>query len=106
MDRRRFIANMSAALVLLNGKTLYAADYLSQSKKKRVMRFVIGSDSHYGQKDTPYREYLETAVSRITMQHKSSPFDFAVINGECTMISVILEEAKRFYSLPMTYYIT
>jgi 3',5'-cyclic AMP phosphodiesterase CpdA len=108
MDRRRFIANISAALVLLNGTTLYASDYLSNNKRKRIMRFVIGSDSHYGQKDTPYRQYLETAVDRITLQHKSSPFDFAVINGDIVHddISYFGEAKKILDSLPMTYYVT
>ncbi|HLO79680.1 MAG TPA: metallophosphoesterase [Chitinophagaceae bacterium] len=108
MERRRFIANLSAALVLLNGKTLFAAEYLSNGRKKRVMRFVIGSDSHYGQKETPYREYLQTAVDRITLQHKASPFEFAVINGDIVHddISYFGEAKKILDSLPMTYYVT
>jgi 3',5'-cyclic AMP phosphodiesterase CpdA len=107
MDRRHFIANLSSALVLLNGQSVLASDYLSGNRKAK-MRFVIGSDSHYGQKNTPYREYLESAVAQIGIQHKTSPFDFAVINGDIVHddISYFGEAKKILDTLPMTYYVT
>jgi 3',5'-cyclic AMP phosphodiesterase CpdA len=108
MERRRFISSLSAALLLLNGETLQAADHLFNGRKKRLVRFVIGSDSHYGQKQTPYREYLETAVSRISMQHQLAPFDFAVINGDIVHddISFFGEARTILDKLPLTYYVT
>lgn len=108
MERRRFISSLSAALLLLNGQTLQAADHLFNGRKKRLLRFVIGSDSHYGQNQTPYREYLETAVSRISMQHQAAPFDFAVINGDIVHddISFFGEAKSILDKLPLTYYVT
>ncbi|HSF44458.1 MAG TPA: metallophosphoesterase [Chitinophagaceae bacterium] len=108
MERRRFITNLSAALLLLNGQTLQAADHLFNGRKRKLVRFVIGSDSHYGQKQTPYREYLETAVSKISAQHQLAPFDFAVINGDIVHddISYFGEAKAILDTLPVTYYVT
>ncbi len=108
MDRRHFLANVSAALVLLHGQSSLAGEYLAGGRKKRVMRFVIGSDIHFGQNETPYRQYLETAVSQIILQHKSSPFDFGVINGDIVHDDIgFFGEAKKILdTLPLTYYVT
>jgi 3',5'-cyclic AMP phosphodiesterase CpdA len=108
MDRRRFITSLSSAIVLLNGQSLLASDYKLDNKKKMKMRFVIGSDSHYGQKNTPYQQYLETAVGQIVAQHKVAPFDFAVINGDIVHDDIgYFGEAKKILdTLPMTYYVT
>jgi Icc protein len=108
MNRRNFISSLSAAWLVMNGSVSYANEYLAGQKKKRIMRFVIASDSHYGQKDTPYRQFLEMAVKSIAVQHRASPFDFAVINGDIVHddISYFGEAKQILDSLPMTYHVT
>lgn len=51
-------------------------------KRKVKLRFVVASDGHYGQKDTPYEKYFETMVSRVNEEHAANPFAFCVINGD------------------------
>lgn len=83
MHRRRFIRDLSTgALVLLNGKTLTAMGTGWAEGKKPILRFAVASDSHFGQSNTPFSEYLETAVAHMNDRHAQSPFDFAVVNGD------------------------
>lgn len=108
MNRRHFIANMSSALLLLKGQSLFASADLIDGRKKPLMRFVIGSDIHFGQGNTQYRQYLSTAVEQINAHHRSAPFDFAVINGDIVHddISCFGEARTLLDKLPVTYYVT
>ena len=85
MKRRKFFQAASPIFLLAaSGKITHAnalgMDTLSKDKVK--LRFVVASDVHYGQVNTPFEEYLSTAVNRINEEHKKNPFAFAVINGD------------------------
>ena len=83
MHRRRFIRDLSTgALFLINGKTLSAMGTDGPHGKKPILRFAVASDSHFGQPNTPFAEYLETAVAHMNARHTETPFDFAIVNGD------------------------
>ena len=84
MLRRDFLKQSSAALLILsNGKILNVSNsYETWMKKKPVLRFVVASDGHYGQKDTEYEKFHAELVSNINKQHEEYPFEFCVVNGD------------------------
>jgi 3',5'-cyclic AMP phosphodiesterase CpdA len=108
MNRRRFIQNMSAAVLLVNGKTLIASELGSFAKKKPVLRFAIASDAHFGQAQTPFQEYLDTAVSHMNKMHMQKAFDFGVINGDIVHddISHFANAKKTLDNLSFKYFVT
>jgi len=94
MNRLKFIRNAAAlAILLANGKWLYANDIkLEEWKKRKVkLRFVVASDGHYGQPNTPYEIYFDTLVKRINEEHNNNPFNFCMINGD-----IIHDDKKHF----------
>lgn len=110
MKRKDFLQIAGPAFLLLaNGQLLKAshlpADY---RKKNKLLRFVVASDGHYGQKDTDYENYFATLVSRINEEHAKEPFSFCMINGD-----IIHDDASHFPAakaaldkLKMKYYVT
>jgi hypothetical protein len=93
MHRRRFIKDLSAgALLLFNGTTLTASGNTWLGGKRPILRFAVASDCHFGQKNTPYSEYLDAAVGHMNERHNKTPFDFAVINGH------IVHDDRNFFS--------
>ena len=85
MNRRAFLKySSSLALVLANGNILQADELNTRWWKSRKvkLRFVIASDGHYGEKNTPYEAYYETLVQRINEEHAMNPFAFCMINGD------------------------
>ena len=109
MDRRRFIKGLSTgALLLYNGKTLTAMGTEWPDGEKPILRFAVASDSHFGQPNTPYSEYLESAVAHLNGRHAEAPFDFAIVNGD------IVHDDRNFFpgakqaldTLAFPYYVT
>jgi calcineurin-like phosphoesterase family protein len=47
-----------------------------------VLRFVVASDAHYGQPNTPYDAMMELVINQINDFNKATPLDFCVINGD------------------------
>jgi hypothetical protein len=84
MHRRDFIKQTSSALLILSsGNILSLTDgYEEITGKKPVLRFVVASDGHYGQKDTEYEKFFSELVENINRDHKKNAFDFCVINGD------------------------
>jgi 3',5'-cyclic-AMP phosphodiesterase len=84
MLRRDFLKQSSAALLILsNGKIVNASDsYEEWMRKKPVLRFVVASDGHYGQKDTEFEKFHADLVSNINKLHEENPFEFCVVNGD------------------------
>jgi len=85
MKRRRFIQAASPLFLLAANGRITQANELGMETLTRdnvILRFVVASDAHYGQVNTPFEEYLTTAVNRINAEHAKNPFAFAVINGD------------------------
>jgi len=83
-SRRKFIKNISlASAFLLTGKwtSLTATEVMSYRHKVKL-RFVVASDAHYGQPDTPFEQMMDTITSQINLFHQQSPLDFCVMNGD------------------------
>jgi len=94
MNRLKFIKTASSfAMLLANGRWLYANDIkLEEWEKRKVkLRFVVASDGHYGQPNTPYEAYFDTLVKRINEEHAKKPFEFCMINGD-----IIHDDKKHF----------
>jgi len=83
-SRRKFIKNISlASVLLLSGKwaSLTAAEVMEYQDKVKL-RFVVASDAHYGQPDTPYEQMMDTITQQINLFHHQRPLDFCVMNGD------------------------
>lgn len=112
MERRKFIKNVSAlAIILANGNILSAADNLNLdewNKQKVILRFVVTSDGHYGQKDTAFEKYFETLVNRINIEHSKDSFAFCMVNGDIIHDDKILYPAakKALDKLVLKYYVS
>ncbi len=97
MRRLDFLKQSSAALLILNsGKILKLSDSYEDWNKKPVLRFVVASDGHYGQKDTEYEKFFSTLTDNINNQHKENPFEFCMINGD-----IIHDDKKHFAAAKM-----
>jgi predicted phosphodiesterase len=94
-NRRIFIKQVSASgLALVSGgfQELLANDIFDLRKKVKL-RFVVASDSHYGQPKTDYDAFLTNAINQINAIHNTSKLDFCVINGD------IIHDKKEFMIL-------
>ena len=109
-SRRAFLQQISfASLVLMSGKVkaLSASDFLTL-KKKVKLRFVVASDSHYGQEKTPFEDYMQRSIQQINQFHQKSKLDFCVVNGDIIhndkkWLPVAKKEMDNFQ---MPYYVT
>lgn len=111
MKRKAFLQIvLPTAWLVLQGRVSKASnawmdDY---AKRKPVLRFVVTSDGHYGQKDTKYAEYFDAVTHRINEMHAQQPFAFVVVNGD-----IVHDDASHFPAakaaldaLHMTYYVS
>ena len=93
MRRRDFIKQTSSALLILSGGHVFSlANYPDEFTKKTILRFVVASDGHYGQKDTEYEKYFSEIVEHINRRHSQNSFDFCVINGD------IIHDDKKWFT--------
>lgn len=83
-SRRSFIKQVSfASLFLATGKfTPLSAAELFSLRNKVKLRFVVASDSHYGQPKTEYALMMDKMIAEINQFHQISPLNFTVINGD------------------------
>ncbi len=109
-SRRSFIRNISlASVVLLGGKlNALSGEDVFRLRKKVKLRFVVLSDSHYGQPKTLFDEMMQTVTTEINHFHQANPVDFCVINGdlihnEKTFLPRFKEKADR---LAVPYFVT
>ncbi|MGC4037539.1 MAG: metallophosphoesterase [Chitinophagaceae bacterium] len=111
MQRKEFLKLAgSAFLILANGRVIKANDFFNDEflKNKVNLRFVVASDGHYGEPNTEFGSFFDTAVSNINAVHSKYPFSFCVINGD------IIHNDKNFYpaakkaldKLLMKYYVS
>ncbi|HEX6224724.1 MAG TPA: metallophosphoesterase, partial [Chryseolinea sp.] len=110
MKRRQFIKHISSAsLVMLGGNVIsLTAAEAADLRKKTLLRFVVASDGHYGQKETESDLFYETLVKHVTDFNASSKLDFCVINGDIIHDAEdLLTPAKNHLDkLPVKYYVT
>lgn len=109
-SRRSFIRNISMATAFfMTGKAgRVSAEEVYALRKKVALRFVVASDSHYGQPKTLFDELIDKMTSQVNAFHQSNPLDFCVINGD------IIHNEKPFMPLAkqkldqliMPYYVT
>jgi predicted phosphodiesterase len=109
-SRRSFIKQVSFASILLaSGKlnSISAAELFDQ-KDNVVLRFVVASDSHYGQPNTDYQAMMDKVVDQINLYHLTNPLDATVVNGDIIHNeSIFLAQAKeRIDRLTMPWYVT
>lgn len=109
-SRRSFIKQVSFASILLASGKLnsISAAALFDQKDKVALRFVVASDSHYGQPNTAYQAMMDKVVDQINQFHLTHPLDATVINGDIIHNeSMFLAQAKqRIDRLTMPWYVT
>ncbi len=98
MRRLDFLKQSSASLLVLSsGKILNISDSYEQwIRRKPVLRFVVASDGHYGQKDTEYEKFFLNLTDNINKQQEENPFEFCVVNGD-----IIHDDGKYFAGAKM-----
>ncbi len=108
LNRRKFIKNISTAVLLLNGKTLFASETEEWLKKKPLLRIAIASDIHYGQPKTDFEGMTDAVLNQFRSMHSQSKFNFGVINGDIVHddISYFGAIRKKLDQLPFPYYVT
>lgn len=109
-SRRSFLRNMSFASVFLLGggiRNLSAAEVYGL-RKKVALRFVVASDSHYGQPKTDFDGMIEKIIGQVNSFHNSNPLDFCVINGDIIHNEKPLMPLakKQIEKLTMPWYVT
>lgn len=110
LSRRSFLRNMSFASVFLLGggiRHLSAAEVYGL-RKKVSLRFVVASDSHYGQPKTDFDGMIEKIIGQINSFHIDNPLDFCVINGDIIHNEKPLMPLakKQIEKLTMPWYVT
>ena len=83
-SRRSFLKNVSfaTAFFAVGGFRKISASTIFENRKNVAIRFVVASDSHYGQAGTAYDEMIEKITTQINSFHAEAPLDFCVINGD------------------------
>ena len=110
MERRDFIRSVSSAsLVLLGGNVLrltpaQAADL----QRNALLRFVVASDGHYGEKDTEFEHYFQDLVKNVSSFHQENKLNFCVVNGDIIHDDqeLLVAAKKHLDRLPVKYYVT
>ena len=99
---------MITAMVASGGFQPLSAAELFEQRKKVKLRFIVASDSHYGQPDTPFDAMTETFVEKANFFHRTQTCDFCVLNGDIIHDEAnLMPQAKsKFDSLAMPYYVT
>ena len=110
MNRRKFLKGSVPVLMLLaSGESVYS--FLKPGAgilKKSKLRIAVCSDGHYGQPKTDYDNYFKEIITHINSQHKQTPFDCCVFNGDIIHNDpVFLKPVKSLLDkLKMPYYVT
>ena len=109
-SRRSFLKNVSfaTAFFAVGGYQKISANTVFENRSKVALRFVVASDAHYGQPNTPYDEMMELVINQINAFNKATPLDFCVINGDIIHDKKhLLPLAKqKIDELDSVYYVT
>lgn len=85
MKRRHFLQLSGSLTILLANGNISRANSLAAyeiNRAKRLFRFAVASDGHYGQPDTDFAGYFSNLVQAINTDNDKDPFAFTVINGD------------------------
>lgn len=109
--RREFLKRFSAATTIITATgfaSVQAAELFKENIEEVKLRFIVASDAHYGQPDTPFAEMAETFVQKANVLHKNLRCDFCVLNGDIIHDKAeFMPVAKRtFDKLAMPLYAT
>lgn len=81
MNRRDFLRTLTVGgYLVINGQII--SDLINLSDNQVRFRFIVASDGHYGEPDTPYKEYFATIVEKVNRYHSMFPSEFIVYNGD------------------------
>ena len=108
--RRDFIRRFSAAATLITAgsfQKLWSAEVLNLQHKVKL-RFIVASDAHYGQPDTPFEAMATEFISKANIFHHKLPCDFCVLNGDIIHddAKLMLKAKRKFDGLEMPLYAT
>ncbi len=109
--RREFLKRFSTATTIITTTgfaSVQAAELFKVNVEKVKLRFIVASDAHYGQPDTPFAEMAETFVQKANTLHKNLQCNFCVLNGDIIHDKAeFMPVAKRtFDKLEMPLYAT
>ncbi len=109
-SRRDFIKRFSTAatLITIGGfQSVNAAD-LFDYKNEVKFRFIIGSDAHFGEPETPYEQMADIFINKANAFHKAAKCNFCVLNGDIIHndASFMPIAKKHFDKLKMPVYVT
>jgi len=100
MKRRDFIQKLIVSgFLLFDGSVLAKNLYIVNEEVK--LRFYVASDGHYGQSNTPYKEYHSALIEKMNQFHLLYPASFVVLNGD--VIDVKHDEKQYLTSAFNTY---
>jgi predicted phosphodiesterase len=110
ISRRKFLQQVSlSGLAIASGTAhqLLATD-IFELRKKVKLRFIVASDSHYGQPNTDYDTFLKNAINRINEIHAQNRLDFCVINGDIIhdKKEFLIQAKNRIADLKMPWFVT
>ncbi|AWW00360.1 metallophosphoesterase family protein [Arcticibacterium luteifluviistationis] len=109
-SRRDFLRNASMATLILGagGFQSLSANELSGLKSKVKLRFLVASDAHYGQPNTPFEAMFDNFRDKANLFQNQMPSDFCVINGDLIhdephLMPLVKAKADQ---LEIPYYVT
>ncbi|MFD2932920.1 metallophosphoesterase family protein [Spirosoma flavum] len=109
INRRLFlqatVGTVSAGLLFSCHKTTDA----TPTPTVLPLRFAVASDGHLGEPFTTSDQFYTDLLAALTREHKSSPLQFIVINGDLVHEgnNNLLPRAKAYLdTLPVPYYVT
>lgn len=109
-ERRAFIKKVSmASLFLLSGNMVKLnAESVFNLQDKVKLRFMVGSDMHFGQPTTLYETLIDEAIKNINQQHLLYPSSFTVFNGDLIHddASYLPKVKLHLAQVNMPYYVT
>jgi DNA repair exonuclease SbcCD nuclease subunit len=108
-SRREFIKGLSYGAALVFGGTYQklSANEIFNQRSNVKLRFLVASDSHYGQANTAYDAMLDEFLKEANLFHESNPLDFCVINGDIIHDEPkFMPEAKIKYDQLKVPYVT
>ncbi|MBN8575483.1 MAG: metallophosphoesterase [Cytophagales bacterium] len=108
--RRKFLKGftLTSAYLLAGGYQSLSATEVFGKQKKVVLRIAVGSDSHYGQPDTEFDQYIREFVAHINTFHKKLPIQACVLNGDLIhdQPDLMAQLKPQVEKLLVPYYVT